>query len=93
MGLLHISGKKSIAEAKKNGSWKALDAVENLVIPEDLQKAFDANMIAFENYQNFTRSNRKSYLYWLNQAKREETRQKRISEIIELCKKNIKSRT
>ena len=93
LGLLHKSGKKSIALAKKNGSWEALDAVEKLQIPEDLQKAFDTNLIAFENYQNFTRSNRKSYLYWLNQAKREDTRNKRISEIIAFCEKNIKSRT
>src|SRR5690606_22853930 len=91
-GLLHKSGKKSIAEAKKNGSWQALDAVEKLLIPEDLQKAFDLNMIAFENYQNFTRSSRKSYLYWLNEAKREDTRNKRISEILNFCENNIKTR-
>ena len=92
-GLLHKNGKKVIAEAKKNGSWKALDAVENLQVPEDLQKAFSKNPEALSNFENFSRSYRKSYLYWLNQAKREETRNKRISEIISLCENNIKSRT
>lgn|SRR5690606_17600717 len=91
-GLLHKNGKKVIAEAKKNGSWKALDAVENLQVPEDLQKAFSKNPEALSNFENFSRSYRKSYLYWLNQAKREETRNKRISEIITLCQNNIKSR-
>ncbi len=91
-GLLHEKGKKAIAEAKKNGSWTALDDVENLIIPEDLQKEFDINPLAYANYNAFTRGARKSYLYWLNQAKREETRLKRISEIIDLCSKNIKSR-
>jgi uncharacterized protein YdeI (YjbR/CyaY-like superfamily) len=91
-GLLHKNGKKVIAEAKKNGSWTALDDVENLIIPEDLQKAFDLNKQAFINFENFSRSYRKSYLYWLNHAKREETRAKRISEIIRLCNENIKSR-
>lgn len=30
---------------------------------------------------------------WLNQAKRKETRQKRIKEIIRLCAANMKQRT
>ena len=91
-GLMHKSGLEIIESAKKNGSWTALDDVENGIVPEDLQTEFDKNLIAYENYQNFSPSYRKSYLYWLNQAKRETTRAKRISEIIQLCKKNIKSR-
>lgn len=91
-GLMHESGLKSIKIAKKNGSWTALDDVEKGIIPEDLQLAFDKHQKAFNNYQNFTKGQRKSYLYWLNQAKRNETRQKRITEIISLCKQGIKSR-
>ncbi|MBP0903340.1 YdeI family protein [Mariniflexile gromovii] len=90
--LMHESGLKIIEVAKQNGSWEALDDVENGIIPEDLQTEFDKNPIAFENYQNFAPSYRKSYLYWLNQAKREATRTKRISEIVKLCALNIKSR-
>ena len=90
--LFHESGLKSIEIAKENGSWTALDAVEKGIIPEDLQRAFSKNESAYTNYKNFARSYRKSYLYWLNQAKREATRLKRIDEIIDLCKKNIKSR-
>lgn len=91
-GLIHESGYKSIKVAKENGSWTALDDVENGVVPDDLKKAFKLNQKAFNNYQGFTRGQRKSYLYWLNQAKREETRQKRIKEIISLCEQGIKSR-
>lgn len=90
--LFHESGLKSIKIAKENGSWTALDAVEKGIIPEDLQIVFNKNAGAYENYKNFAPSYRKSYLYWLNQAKREATRLKRIDEIIDLCKKNIKSR-
>ncbi len=86
------SGYRSIEIAKENGSWIALDDVENGIIPKDLQKAFNTNKKAFENYKSFTFSNRKSYLYWLNQAKRTETRERRIKEIIKLCRANIKSR-
>lgn len=91
-GLMHKSGLDSIKTAKKNGSWTALDNVEKGVIPKELQDAFDKNPVAYANFQNFTRGQRKSYLYYLNQAKREVTREKRIAEIIELCSKNIKAR-
>ena len=90
--LMHESGLRIIEIGKQNDSWTALDTVENGLIPEDLQAAFNQNQKAFENYQNFAPSYRKSYLYWLNQAKREGTRQKRIQEIIDLCQNNIKSR-
>ena len=90
--LMHETGLKKIETAKQNGSWESLDAVENLEIPEDLQTEFDKNTVAMENYTNFSKSYKKSYLYWLNQAKRTETRQNRITEIISLCEKNIKSR-
>lgn len=92
-GLMHESGLEAIKTAKKNGAWSALDQVEKGIIPDDLQLAFDHNPIAYANYKGFTRGQRKSYLYWLNQAKREETRQKRIAEIINYCADNIKSRT
>ncbi len=92
-GLMHKSGHKSIEIAKENGSWTALDDVENGIIPDDLQAAFKNNPKAFENYENFARGYRKSYLYWLNQAKREATRQKRIEQIISLCEENLKQRS
>lgn len=90
--LMHESGLKKIEIAKQNGSWEILDKVENLEIPDDLEAAFLLNAIAFTNYNNFSPSYRKNYLYWLNQAKRTETRMARITEIIRLCEQNIKSR-
>ena len=89
---MHESGLRKIEIAKQNGSWNSLDEVENHVIPEDLQLAFKDNPKAWSNYQSFSPSYRKSYLYWLNQAKRVETRQNRIREIIRLCEQNCKSR-
>lgn len=89
--LMHQSGISKIDIAKQNGSWTALDDVENLIIPSDLQLAFNKNQIAYNNYKNFARSYRKSYLYWLNQAKRENTRTNRIEKIIGLCQQNKKT--
>lgn len=90
-GLMHDSGLTKVATGKQNGSWTALDDVEKGIIPKVLQLAFDNNPKAFENYNNFAPSYKKGYLYWLYNAKREATREKRIKEIIELCNKNIKS--
>ncbi|WP_138434320.1 YdeI/OmpD-associated family protein [Winogradskyella algicola] len=91
-GLIQEPGYKMINLAKETGTWTAMDDVENGVIPPILQKAFDTNPRAFENYQNFSKGYRKSYLSWLNSAKREATKEKRIAEIIRLCEANIKSR-
>lgn len=90
--LMHKSGLDIIKTGKKNGSWSALDEVEKGVIPNDLQFEFNKNKTAFSNFKNFAPSYKKSYLYWLNQAKRKTTRQKRIVVIISFCEQNIKSR-
>lgn len=60
---MHESGLQKIEIGKQNGNWTALDAVENGIIPEDLKIESDKNTEAFENYQNFATSYRKSYLY------------------------------
>lgn len=90
--LMHESGLKKIETAKQNGTWISLDAVENLEMPKDLESAFAKNKTALNNYNAFSPSYRKSYLYWLSQAKREETRTSRITQIISFCEQNIKSR-
>lgn len=90
-GMIQPSGYTAIDIAKENGAWTEMDDVENLVIPNDLQLAFDKSPKAFENYLNFAPSYRKSFLHWLHNAKREETRMKRISQIITSCEQNKKS--
>ncbi len=91
-GFIHENGWKAIELAKENGSWYEMDAIENLVIPNDLKKAFENNSVAYKNYKAFSPSYRKNYLSWLHSGKRQITRNKRIIEIIRLCEGNIKSR-
>jgi uncharacterized protein YdeI (YjbR/CyaY-like superfamily) len=91
-GLLHDSGYKTIHIAKESGKWSEMDDVDNLIIPKDLQKAFNSNPEANNNYKNFSPGYRKSYLSWLHSAKRQSTRDKRIFEIILLCEANVKQR-
>ena len=92
-GLMHKSGLAVIKKAKADGTWTLLDDVENGVVPEDLQKAFNQNAKALKNFEGFTKGQRKNYLYWLFLAKRPETREKRIQEIIALSEQGVKSRS
>lgn len=90
-GLMHSSGLRMIEIAQQNGTWTALDEVENIKIPEDLQVQFNKNKIAFKNWERFARSSRRGILEWILNAKREETRQKRISETVKLAEINVKA--
>ena len=90
-GLMTSAGFESIEIAKRNGTWTALDEVEELIIPPDLQLLFDKNIAAFENWKNFSRYIKRGILEWILNAKRSETRQKRIAETVELAEKNIKA--
>jgi uncharacterized protein YdeI (YjbR/CyaY-like superfamily) len=90
-GLMHNSGLEMIEIAKQNGTWTALDEVEKITIPEDLQFLFLKNKTACDNWENFPRSSKKGILEWIRNAKRPETRQKRIEETVSLAEKNIKA--
>ncbi|MBD2449444.1 YdeI/OmpD-associated family protein [Nostoc sp. FACHB-152] len=81
-GLMTEFGLAKIAEAKKNGSWNSLDAIEALTIPRDLQQALEANSPANVNFAAFSNSLKKNILSWIESAKRPETRLKRIEQTI-----------
>lgn len=82
-GLIMPAGYKCIEIAKQNGNWTILDTVEELIIPDDLEVAFSINLGSKEFFLSLSKSAKKMILYRLVMAKREETRQKRIDEIIE----------
>jgi len=84
-------GLEAIEIAKENGTWTALDTVEELEVPEDLQKAFNNSKKAFEYFDQFPRSSKRNILEWILNAKKTETRQKRIVETVALAEKNIKA--
>lgn len=88
-GLMEEAGYKSIEIAKENGSWIILDDVEALVIPEDLKSEFAKYQGSIEFFNSLSKSIKKGLLYWVISAKRNETRQKRISEIAENASKNL----
>jgi len=90
-GLMLPAGVAAIEEAKRRGTWELLDAVEDLVVPDDLGAAFVANPGAREQWDGFSRSARRAILEWIVQAKRPETRAKRIDETARLAARGEKA--
>ncbi|MBC8110155.1 MAG: YdeI/OmpD-associated family protein [Verrucomicrobia bacterium] len=84
-GLMTKAGFESIDKAKENGSWSILDEAEALIIPADLAIEFQSKPDAKEYFLSLSRTDKRNILQWLTLAKREETRQKRITEIVELA--------
>lgn len=57
---------------------KPLTVKKKLTIPTDFAAALRKNKKAQAAFENFSYSHKKEYLEWITEAKREETRQKRI---------------
>jgi uncharacterized protein YdeI (YjbR/CyaY-like superfamily) len=89
-GQMTRAGLIAVDIAKENGSWTILDTVDELLIPEDLEKEFEARPGTKEFFLSLSKSMRKQLLYWIISAKRPETRQNRITEIIESAAKKQK---
>lgn len=81
-GLISEFGLKSITTAKQNGSWSILDSVENLEVPSDLNELLEKSSEAKNYFLILSNSSKKSLLQWIVMAKRTETRNKRIQEIV-----------
>lgn len=90
-GLMHSSGQAMIDLAKKSGTWDALTDVQNYVVPHDLQQLLRKNKTAQKNFEAFSPSSKRIILEWVLNAKRPETRIKRIEETVTLAAKNIKA--
>jgi uncharacterized protein YdeI (YjbR/CyaY-like superfamily) len=86
--LMQPAGLAKIEAAKKDGSWVALDAVEDLVVDADLATALAAYPKAAQNFEAFPRSAKRGILEWIALAKRTETRAARIAETARLAQDN-----
>lgn len=84
------SGLECIEKAKQNGSWTMYDELEELIIPEDLEKALEIQAGAMEFFLGLSKSVRKMMLHWVTFAKQAETRQRRINELVESVAKGEK---
>lgn len=81
---MQASGLKVIEEAKADGRWKnAYPTQKDMKIPEDFVRLVKKNKKAYEAFKDLNKSSLYSIGFRLHNAKKEETRKKRIKDFIE----------
>lgn len=77
-------GADLIRSGAKTGTPKPKKAPKPLpATPQDLQAALDHNAAAGAVWANFAPSHKREYIDWITEAKREETRTKRLAQAME----------
>ena len=84
-GRMRPAGLREVERAKQDGRWdEAYDSPTTATVPDDFQAALDAEPAAAEFFSSLGSTKRYSFLYRIADAKRPETRAKRIAEFVEL---------
>ncbi len=91
-GRMQPAGRAAIDAAKDNGAWTLLDDVWDLVVPEDLAAALEKQPGARDAWESFPPSSRRAMLEWIVQAKRDDTRRKRVDEIADKAARGERAR-
>lgn len=90
-GLMAPAGLARVEEAKENGAWDKLDAVDALTVPPDLAAALAAHLPAPERFEAFPPSAKRGILEWIQNARRPETRIKRIEDTARLAAEGVRA--
>ena len=93
-GKMTEAGMKRIRESKNSGKWFKTPASVNykgkLEVPPYLKDALTANKKAMNNFNRLAESYKKNFVAWIDSAKKEETRKRRLKEAIRLLEQNQK---
>ncbi|MBM3155996.1 MAG: hypothetical protein FJ004_01765 [Chloroflexi bacterium] len=82
-GRMTDAGLAKIEEAKKSGAWEnAYTDRKKQRMPSDLKKALLEDKAVWNNFKSFANSYRNMYIGWVNSTKTEETRKRRIGEVV-----------
>jgi uncharacterized protein YdeI (YjbR/CyaY-like superfamily) len=86
-GRMRPGGLREVERAKDDGRWEqAYDPPATATVPDDFRQALDAEPAAREFFASLGATKRYSFLYRIQDAKRPETRAKRIAEYVELLR-------
>ncbi len=84
-GRMHPSGEGQVRLAKEDGRWEAAYAGQaGMEVPDDLTTALRANPRAREMFETLSSANRYAILYRIGNAKKPETRSRRIDQFVEM---------
>jgi uncharacterized protein YdeI (YjbR/CyaY-like superfamily) len=86
-GRMRPAGLAEVERAQRDGRWEeAYDSPSTATVPADFQAALDAEPAAAEFFSGLGSTKRYPFLYRIQDAKRPETRAKRIAEYVELLR-------
>ncbi|MBN1682006.1 YdeI/OmpD-associated family protein [Candidatus Bathyarchaeota archaeon] len=87
-----LAGLKTVEDAKKNGRWeKAYSSNRGPTdVPEDLNLALIKNNKVKLYFDSFPQSARFIYIHWINEAKQQKTRIRRIKTVVDRSENNLK---
>jgi uncharacterized protein YdeI (YjbR/CyaY-like superfamily) len=84
-GRMRPPGMREIEKAKKDGRWEmAYTSAGNSTVPDDLQVALDANPKARTFFATLNSRNRYAILFRIQNAKKPETRARKIEEFVDM---------
>jgi uncharacterized protein YdeI (YjbR/CyaY-like superfamily) len=89
-GLMRKPGMAKIHSAKESGLWEKSPRPHVSAIPEEFAYALEENPKAAAFFKGLAPSYKKQFIGWIGSARRSETRQKRVSEAIELLENGQK---
>lgn len=84
-GRMRPAGQREVDAAKRDGRWDAAyDSPKNATVPDDLQRALDADVAAKTFFATLNGTNRYAILHRVHNAKKPETRARRIAQFVEM---------
>ena len=86
-GAMEAPGLAEVTRARADGRWEAAYEPQSAAtVPEDFRAALAEDPEAERFFATLTGANRYAFLYRINDAKRSETRAKRIAQFVEMCR-------
>ena len=90
-GRMQAAGLQAVERAKSNGRWDAAyDSPSRATVPEGFQLALNASPRATEFFNTLDRANRYAILFRIQNAKKAETRERKIREFITMLERHEK---
>lgn len=87
-GRMRPAGLAEVERAKADGRWAAAyEGQRSTTVPDDLRRELDARPAAREFFETLTSQNRYAILYRLQDAKRPETRARRLAKFVEMLER------
>ena len=85
------AGLAEVEAAKADGRWEAAyEGQRTAKVPDDLQRELDANEAAREFFAGLDSANRYAIVYRLDEAKKPETRERRLRKFVAMLERGEK---